>query len=340
MKSIRLGLSLGVLALAALGASACGGHTPTDTASERVVPAAARGALLLAASAAGDVLLAVGEHGLILRSGDAGRSFEQVAVPRQGTLTDVHLSADGGEAWAIGHDELILHSADGGRSWDVQSENTEPDNPLLDLYFETPEVGYAVGGYGVIYSTRDGGRSWQRNVIRGGDGFEYHFYGITRGADGAHYLAAEQGRLMRSTDGAQTWERLESPYEGSYFGIQTTPGGALLAYGMLANAFRSEDGGASWQRVDIPAEQSLLGGATGADGSIWLTGRAGMLLHSRDDGRSFEAVQTRTRRVVTDVQPNTARGLLVTGEFGLRATPQEQPGALEPLAVLAAGEGA
>lgn len=277
----------------------------------------AQRALLLAVDRAGDTVLTVGEHGVLLRSVDDGSSWKVVPTGTLKTLVDVQMDSGGQQAWAVGHDELILHSADGGATWNVQNHAPEHDNPLFDVRFADPQNGVAVGGYGVIYRTGDGGKTWQRQVVTGGDGFEYNFYGVTRAASGTWFLAGEQGRLLRSRDDMVSWEQLESPYAGSYFGVLVLPGGGVLAYGMLGHAFRTDDDGDTWQRVVLPVEQSLLGGRIGADGGVYLVGRAGILLHSKD-GRRFESVPVTGRRVHAGVMERAQGGLLVVGERGVQ----------------------
>src|SRR5690606_18073177 len=78
---------------------------------------AASRALLLAVEHADGALVAVGEHGVILRSTADSGSWAVVPSGTLKTLTDVAAGSDGRNLWAVGHDELILHSADAGQTW-------------------------------------------------------------------------------------------------------------------------------------------------------------------------------------------------------------------------------
>lgn len=291
-----------------------GGVTAGETTSRVEV---AQRALLLTVDGAQGTVLAAGEHGVMLRSGDDGVTWRVVPSGTLKAITDIQVDPAGQQAWAVGHDELILHSTDGGASWKAQNHAPEHDNPLFDVQFTDTQNGVAVGGYGVIYHTSDGGGTWRREVVKGGDGFEYNFYGVTKALSGTWFLAGEQGRLLRSRDDMTSWEHLESPYAGSYFGVVALPDGGVLAYGMLGHAFRTDDDGASWQEVALPVEQSLLGSRIGADGSVYLVGRAGILLHSKD-GRQFESIPVTSRRVQAGVMERARGGLLVVGERGVR----------------------
>ena len=85
-----------VCLLALLGAGSQG----ADVASEPA-PLAAR-ALLLDVAAAGDRLVAVGDHGIIVISADHGRTWTQSLAPTRALLTGVSFP-DAVHGWAVGH---------------------------------------------------------------------------------------------------------------------------------------------------------------------------------------------------------------------------------------------
>jgi photosystem II stability/assembly factor-like uncharacterized protein len=102
------------------------------------------------------------------------------------------------------------------------------------------------------------------------------------------YVAGEQGLLLRSADGGESFEPLASPYKGSFFGLLATRAGSLIAYGLRGHAFRSTDAGGSWEKLETGVPLTLSAGIERADGSLLLLAQNGDLLSSRDDGRRFE----------------------------------------------------
>ena len=65
-------------------------------------------------------IVAVGVHGIILTSNDAGSNWIQAEkVPFNNTLTDVQCVSES-QCWAVGDELTILYSVDGGKNWDVQ----------------------------------------------------------------------------------------------------------------------------------------------------------------------------------------------------------------------------
>ncbi len=276
-----------------------------------VPPVAA--SLLLDADSEGSRVVVVGERGEVLLSGDSGLSWRQAAIPTLSTLTAVQI-VDDQRVFAVTYDGLVLRSDDGGQRWAVQRVVSEPDRPLLDLWFADPEHGVVIGAYGLVLTTGDGGHSWRRVL----DNDEApHANAIAAAPDGTLYIAGEAGSILRSNDRGETWQQLPSPYEGSFFGVLALDDGALLVFGLRGHLFRSEDRGATWQPLLTGTAATLLTGLVRADGSVILAGLGGAMLLSGDGARSFELHQRPDRRGIAALVELTPDQLLTVGEGGL-----------------------
>ncbi|MCP5092157.1 MAG: photosystem I reaction center subunit IV [Gammaproteobacteria bacterium] len=187
--------------------------------------------------------------------------------------------------------------------------------PLLNVWFANETDGYAMGAYGVFLHTSDGGSTWSLDSNRLDNPDKYHLYGMTRSSAGALLVAGEAGTLLYSQDRGQTWQRPESPYQGSFFGTVAAADGSLLVFGLKGNVFRSVDDGATWSAVDTGDQRTLLGGMTRADGTIVLVGSAGAVLLSDDNGSNFRTIPTTGNRVYSGVT-GTADGRLLLVGFG------------------------
>ena len=280
-----------------------------------VTPKALHAAMLAVASA-GQRLVAAGERGTILYSDDAGATWKQASVPVSVSLTALQF-ADAKQGWAVGHQGVVLHSADGGATWSKQLDGIQaarlalqaaagapgpqqeramadarrlvedgPDKPFLDVHFDGPRKGYALGAYNLLFKTDDGGASWQPWQGRAANPKGLHLYAM-RGTGGALYVAGEQGLLLRSTDQGESFAALATPYKGSFFGLLAARSGALVAFGLRGNAWRSGDRGESWSKVETGVQAALAGGAELADGTLVLVSQGGDVLLSRDQGRTF-----------------------------------------------------
>jgi photosystem II stability/assembly factor-like uncharacterized protein len=250
--------------------------------------------------------VAVGPRGLILLSQDGGVSWRQVASPVSTDLTTVRFT-DAGIVWAVGHDAVALRSSDGGATWDRvldgrmllillrqaakgskemegEIERTMGQSatgnvwpaPLLDIWFAHDGLtGFAVGGFGLILKTSDAGNSWQAWQGKTDNVQRYHLYALT-GGDAGVFVAGEQGFVMHLNTKDQRFERLQTPYNGSFFGI-TQLGTRLLAYGLRGNAFFSEDAGRTWKKIQTGLDTNLVSAISLGD-SAFLVSQNGSVL--------------------------------------------------------------
>lgn len=276
-----------------------------------------RNALLLDAQRGGQRLVTVGEHGYIFVSDDAGGNWRRVSTATDVTLTGVAF-ADAQIGLAVGHDAVILRSEDGGNSWKEVFRDSKQLRPLLRVMFVDKQRAIAVGAYGAFFESMDGGLTWAERQITTED---RHFNALARLADGTLLLAGEAGTLLRSGDGGTQWEKLASPYPGSFFGLLPLAQGGVLAFGMRGNIFRSDNRGATWQAVVAGSDSALFGGLSHGDGLVVLVGQNGIVLVSRDDGRTFKRVATKASRALSAVQRPQQQGgddaILVFGESGV-----------------------
>lgn len=212
--------------------------------------------LLLSATKVGDEILAVGEHGHVLKSADHGESWRQIEnVPVNILLTKV--VSVGSSVWAVGHDATVIHSGDGGETWELQFYDPDRQLPLLSVYFMDQDNGFAIGAYGTILTTHDGGQNWQDDLIH--DELDYHLNDITQADDGNLYIAGEAGYGFVSTDQGETWQAIELPYPGSMFGVRSLADEVIM-FGLRGHVLSSRDQGQSWQNIPNKNLSSLFGG--------------------------------------------------------------------------------
>lgn len=221
-------------------------------------------------------LVAVGDRGHVLVSDDQGQTWEQKQVPTQSLLTAVDFYDD---KWgvAVGYEQTVLVTKDGGDNWHLTHElENAIDNPaLFDVEFIELNKIIAVGAFGLYLESNDGGDSWkERQVESLADfygGFS-HFYGIAQqnGSKtiylaGEKYVAGESddgeeissGLIAVSNDNGETWNKLASPYDGSFFGVAVAPNNGIYVYGLKGNLFSSDDKGESWQAIPLNTNSGL-----------------------------------------------------------------------------------
>lgn len=266
-------------------------------------------AFLLGAARAGERLVAVGERGLVMASDDGGESWQQMPTPVSVTLTAVRF-VDATHGVAVGHGGVVLLTTDGGAKWSLgldgrraaaivletaQAGQDElalrdaerlvadgPDKPFLDVLISSPRDVFAIGAYGLALASGDGGGTWSSMMGRLDNPRALHWYAIRRRGD-LLVLAGEQGLALRSVDGGQRFERIETPYRGSFFTLELVGDNDLLLAGLRGNAWRSRDGGASWTQLRSPMDSTITTSLIGPGGAMLFGNQAGFVLRLVDD---------------------------------------------------------
>jgi photosystem II stability/assembly factor-like uncharacterized protein len=291
---------------------------------------------LIAIARAGDRLVAVGEHGVIIYSDDNGQTWRQASVPVDVTLTAVEF-ATSTDGWAVGHYGIILHSADGGVTWREQldgnrvneltmaaakaavaSNSTSPGAPLamrraqhfldegpaepfLAIWAQDANNAIVFGAYRMAVKTTDGGKTWTDWSLHIGDPLSHNLYDVSDiGTDMC--IGAETGLIFCSSDNGETFTKLAQPGNATLLGMLPTGNGGILAFGVAGYAYRSEDGGKTWANVDVGAQANLSGGIVLPTGGIVVVDQAGSIHVSRDHAQTF--------RVLAQSQPMSLYGLV------------------------------
>lgn len=260
--------------------------------------------VMLGAVTVDSKVVAVGERGIILISGDAGRSWRQVNTPVSVTLTAVRF-ADARNGVAVGHGATILTTSDGGETWTLRMDGRRaatllvdaakssndpaalrdaermlaegPDRPLFDVLMSGPSNLLAVGSYGLILSSTDGGASWTPWNQRLENPKGLHYYAIRQQGE-TLLIAGEAGIAFCSEDAGKSFRRLETPYRGSYFTAELTAEREIVLAGLRGNIWRSRDLGKTWQQLTSPMPASITASLLLADGHIVFANQAGYLL--------------------------------------------------------------
>jgi photosystem II stability/assembly factor-like uncharacterized protein len=273
----------------------------------------------------GTTAWASGASGTVLRTLDAGVTWERLTVPESAALDFRDVDAlDARTAWVLsigpGEASRIYKTIDGGVRWEQQFVNREPKAFFDGMAFWDADHGLAVSdsvdGRFVIIRTEDGGRTWTPvdaaalpPALPGEGAFAASGTSVAvTGRDTAFIGtgAAATARVLRSTDRGRSWAVAATPLPaGPSAGIfsiafaDATRGiivGGDYKQEAVAdrNAAVSSDGGATWQLVAAPGLSGFRSAAAWAPGAhpihtLLATGPSGSDL-SRDDGRTWTAL--------------------------------------------------
>ena len=276
-------------------------------------------AALLGASRAGDRLVAVGDHGVVMLSDDAGKNWRQAqSVPVDCTLTAVSFT-DARNGWAAGHAGVILHTQDGGEHWALQRSATHEDRPLFALHMFDALHGVSVGLWSLVLVTDDGGKNWNPVTLpppEGAQKADLNLLGLFATRQGLLYATAEKGMLLHSSDQGRHWQYLSTGYQGSFWTGLALPTGELLAAGLRGSLYRSTDEGKHWSRIDSRSESSitqLLAVGSGVAG----IGLDGLQLHSQDGGATFHTTVRPDHLALTAAVADAQGQLVLFSKQGL-----------------------
>lgn len=313
---MSLSLSFRILAIALCVASAAeaadaprGTRWPTLQPSAHVPNAAA--APLLASARAGNRIVAVGDHGVILLSDDGANFRQAKSVPVRSMLTSVQF-VDAQHGYAAGHDGVVLATQDAGESWTLLRAEAGIEQPILSVHFDSTDHGIAVGLYGWAIETNDAGRTWTKLAVESGDNADRHLFHVFASSRGTLLIAGEGGTIFRSTDKGQSWESVNTGGKGSLWYGLSLADGTLLACGMRGHLHRSDDDGKTWTAVASNTTQSLTGMAELADGRVLVVGMSGTVLDSSDHGKSFKSTTRAQQEALTAVLGGNARPVLLS----------------------------
>jgi photosystem II stability/assembly factor-like uncharacterized protein len=184
----------------------------------------------------GKVVVAVGEHGLVVVSKDGGKTFTETQA-----ATDVPLYGvwgDGKNLFAVGGRGIILTSSDGTTFTKVASGTTFD---LLSVWGDDKGHIVAVGGLtspegmgemgsttdmGEIVHSLDGGKTWDHVP---GAGFRV-LNGVW-GGGGAFYAVGDGGTALASSDAGVTFQPLPSGTQADLAAVASSGSGPVLAVG-------------------------------------------------------------------------------------------------------------
>ncbi|MEE4244348.1 MAG: YCF48-related protein [Kangiellaceae bacterium] len=279
--------------------------------------------VLLDIAVAGDnKLVAVGERGHILISDNEGDDWRQVIVPTDAMLTSVYF-VDSQIGFAVGHQQAILKTTDGGENWQLIYEMKDAlDYPaLLDVWFKDSNNGVAVGAYGLYLVTSNGGVTWEQLPLLELEDPDFglpHWYALAFDSKSSRlYMSGELGFLVVSEDFGKTWEKIESPYSGSFFNVSVTPSGSLLVMGLRGNFFFSADGGDTWSKVESSSTASINNAVMIGGTQMVYLAMDGVILLSNDDGKTISLKQRKNRTSLMSAVTAGVNRIVAVGDKGV-----------------------
>jgi photosystem II stability/assembly factor-like uncharacterized protein len=309
----RLALLIGLVAVATVSMAASGGNHEY---SWQLTPTGSTARLRGLSVVSQDVVWASGSLGTVLRTTNAGATWQSVGPPGTENLQFRDIEAFDANTAVIlsignGTDSRIYRTTDGGASWQLAFTNTDPAAFYDCMTFFDRHRGLAlsdpVNGRFRILGTSDGGQTWSIVQADMPPALPAEFAFAASGqcitsAGGRDAWFATGGdavaRVFHSSDRGRTWTVANTPVRsGPSAGIFALAfrdhrhglavGGDFAAPTASPDAFAlSDDGGASWRLVTAAPDEYR-------SGAHWVTGTTAIAVGpsgsdvSVDQGRSW-----------------------------------------------------
>jgi photosystem II stability/assembly factor-like uncharacterized protein len=292
-------------------------------------------------------IYAVGHPGLLLRSRDGGKTFENVhAGQTDEALFGVAFNHKGQGA-VVGRSGYFLTTQDQGKTWQKGVVTLGEEKPAL-FSVSVLENGtiVAVGEFGAIARSEDHGKTWTRSTFttkveppaKGAPPLDPEcqmageaesenddVVGESRLTDVAFLddqvglVTAEFGLLLRSDDGGKTFKRQSSCADRMLYSVTAISKNLALAVGAEGTAVESSDAGVTWHKRQTGTPEHLFGVFANDKHAIVL-GAAGVVLTRADSG-PLAAATTDVHGWLTSAWVDAnGKGVIVGGRGYLRST--------------------
>lgn len=244
---------------------------------------------------------AIGDRGVIWRTGNSGRTWEQHPSGTSSQLRDITF-IDDQTGWIVGGDVepysqesvgVILKTTDGGHTW---SRIPIPMLPLMKaVRFEDPSRGYALTQPSSLYpsgliETTDGGRNWRPMPHVQPRSYE----ALEMLTEGELILTGERTSIaLANRGGIRTPGYQEDPLR-ALRAVSRVGRSQLLALGDGGLVLQSADQGGSWQPLEVHAslkvqQQVDFRAVASFEQHVWIAGDPGSVVwHSADAGQTWE----------------------------------------------------
>ncbi len=247
---------------------------------------------------------AVGDDGLILRTSDAGKTWERQHTGTRASLRALHFLTPY-TGWVVGRVELpgggssgvVLATADGGLKWKVVSYNSVPGLNVVKFFDERTGVAAGDGGDSHpagLFHTIDGGKTWR--AVAGPRTPSWLAGDFSDAETGV--VAGAWNRVAPVRDGTLGVADVDS-LGGRNIKSLKLNGEKAVAVGQGGLVMVSQNtAGVRWGFPDLKLPQELRASldfhAVAVHGShVWAVGRPGtVVFHSADHGLSWEMFKT------------------------------------------------
>jgi photosystem II stability/assembly factor-like uncharacterized protein len=200
-----------------------------------------------------------GDEGTIMKTTNGGQTWTTQYTSAGSLFNYIHFSSPT-TGWAAGNNGILLRTTNGGTSWLPISLAG-----ATSFYSGAGNVGNAsyLFGLGRMYKSANNGASWTliKNAVTASNNsgifFTDDLHGTVVGYVGVPGSGSNQGGIVVTSDGGQTWEIKTQSSSGGWYDVHfpTPQIGYASAYNLLA---KTTNGGATWTYSQPTTNTSLM----------------------------------------------------------------------------------
>ena len=212
----------------------------------------------------GSLMLATGNGVFLAEDNGAGYQPPPLGLEGRGIVRWIVADpSDPGRAWAATERAGVWRTDDGGKSWAEKNEGLVYKHCLsLALHPATGAL-YVGTEPACIFRSTDGGESWveletlrrlgtRKDWTFPGPPYVAHVRGIGLSASDPDVIfgAVEEGWLVRSSDGGESWVNIKDGTEFDSHTVTVLPDGRTVVSASGHGLYRSTDGGETFAQSD------------------------------------------------------------------------------------------
>ncbi len=203
-------------------------------------------------------------RGKIWRSSDSGLTWREIyTAPAAGPIIiSLTLGKNSNVIYATTSDDQVIKSTDAGQTW---KNIYQSSSPVLDVAIDSlnDNLAYFILQGGGVLRSRNGGNTMEdisRNIASVAKSQDASIVIADPKVGNVVYVAGSLG-IARSTDGGNTWKKLELLSDAQNFPVKAvaiSPANpSELVYGAAQTVYKSTDGGATWTTSQFDTSKTV-----------------------------------------------------------------------------------
>lgn len=218
---------------------------------------------------------AVGHEGWILRTKDAGTTWQEVAFAKENGEPLMSIARLPSGDWiTVGAFGRALESKDGGQTWQPLTLPAEVEDKHLNHISSSIDQQHwlIVGERGLVLKSDDAGTTWQTEPAF----YNGSFYNAMPNKDGGWLVYGMRGNVFLQPAAGAAWVKSQVPAPISFFGHAQESDGTIVLVGQGSMLGLSKDGGKSFSLERAKGRATLTDIVLTNGNQGWISSDAGL----------------------------------------------------------------